>query len=85
MKTLNAKSLALSDWTKLYNKEVILNADCTFFPEFKHIKCVIKDVKRSKSNRDLFVISINIKRRNRKDKTMQVDSGMTGLTVTLTK
>lgn len=83
--TLNAAALVLSDWTKLYNKEVILNADCTFFPEFKNVKCVIKNVQRSKSNAGLFIISVIIKRRNKAPKAMQVDSGMAGLTVTVVK
>lgn len=80
---LKAKNMVLSDWVKLYGKDVTLNADCNLFPKFKYIRCTIKLAERSKSNTNVFIVSIIIKSKNnrRNGKLMKVDSGMNGLTV----
>lgn len=80
---LKAKNMVLSDWIKLYGKDVTLTAACNLFPEFKDIRCTVKSAERSKSNTNIFIVSIIIKSKNnrRTGKSMKVDSGMTGLTV----
>lgn len=80
---LKAKDMSLSDWSKLYEKDVTLSASCSLFPEFKDIRCTVKSAVRSNSNTNVFVVSIIIKSENkrRNGKKMKVDSGMTGLTI----
>lgn len=82
MYTFKASNMLLADWVGLYGRDVILNATCNIFPEFKNIKCKILSVSRSKSNLNVFIIYIKVKKKNGSIKNMKVDSGMTGLTIT---
>lgn len=82
MYILKASNMVLADWVGLYGQNVILNATCSLFPEFKNIKCKILSVSRSKSNLNVLIIYIKVKKKNGSMKNMKVDSGMTGLTVT---
>lgn len=80
---IKAKDMSLSDWAKLYGKDVTLSASCSLFPEFKDIRCTVKSAARSKSSTNVFVVSVIIKSENKRrdGKKMKVDSGMTGLTI----
>lgn len=81
MITLKASELVMSDWVKLYNKRVIMSANCTYFPEFNNQHCIIKSVKRSKSNSDLFIVSVIIETKTGKTRKLDIDSGMRDLVI----
>lgn len=72
--------MVLSDFVSIYNKEVILNANCTLFPEFKNIRGKIKSAVRSKSNSSLYILEIETSRRGKR-KRIKVDTGMNELTI----
>lgn len=79
---IESKNMTYSDWSSLYNKKVILDADCSLFPEFNNIKCTIKNIKRSKTNSSLYIIEVETVRKGRV-KRISADSGMNGLVVTV--